>query len=126
MKLPNSNTKNFNAAFARICEVSGMKTQTELAEYLGIRQSSISDAKRRGSIPAQWLLSILNNEGVNPAWILTGNGAKYLVPSSLPPSPCCLLPLSGAELSRCIQRTLMCTADNLADELRELAGIPQN
>ena len=37
----------FDAAYARICEVCGMKTQTELSAYLGIRQSSISDAKRR-------------------------------------------------------------------------------
>lgn len=31
----------FDAAYARICEVCGMKTQTELSAYLGIRQSSI-------------------------------------------------------------------------------------
>ena len=42
----------FDAAYARICEVCDMKTQTELSAYLGIRQSSISDAKRRMMIPA--------------------------------------------------------------------------
>lgn len=44
----------FDAAYARICEVCGMKTQTDLSAYLGIRQSSISDsdAKRRMMIPA--------------------------------------------------------------------------
>ena len=74
----------FDAAYARICEVCGIKTQTELSTYLGIRQSSISDAKRRMMIPAAWLLTLLTREGVNPAWILTGGGSKFLVPASLP------------------------------------------
>ena len=58
----------FDAAYARICKVCGMKTQTELSAYLGIRQSSISDsdAKRRMMIPAAWLLTLLTREGVNP------------------------------------------------------------
>ena len=43
-----------DAAYARSCEGCGMKTQTDLSAYLGIRQSSISDsdAKRRMMIPA--------------------------------------------------------------------------
>ena len=76
----------FDAAYARICEVCGVKTQTELSAYLGIRQSSISDAGRRNAVPAAWLLTILSRERVNPAWTLTGEGPRYLVPSSLPPS----------------------------------------
>ena len=56
----------FDAAYARICEVCGMKTQTELSAYLGIRQSSISDAKRRVAVPAAWLLTLLTREGLNP------------------------------------------------------------
>ena len=51
---------------ARLCEVCGMKTQTELSAYLGIRQSPISDAKRRVVVPAAWLLTLLTREGVNP------------------------------------------------------------
>ena len=41
----------FDAAYARICEVCGAKTQTALSAYLGIRQSSISDAKKRMVVP---------------------------------------------------------------------------
>lgn len=37
-----------------------------LSAYLGIRQSSISDAKRRVVVPAAWLLTLLTREGVNP------------------------------------------------------------
>ena len=99
----------FDAAYARICEVCGMKTQTELSAYLGIRQSSISDAKQRMMSPAAWLLTLLTREGVNPAWILTGGGSKFLVPASLPPSaPTLLLArLAGPELEQRIRAGLI-------------------
>ncbi|MCC8193211.1 MAG: hypothetical protein LIP28_00995 [Deltaproteobacteria bacterium] len=46
-----------------------------------MRQSSISDAKRRKSIPAEWLLKLLRHDQSNPDWILTGQGARYLRPA---------------------------------------------
>lgn len=113
----------FDAAYARICEVCGMKTQTELSAYLGIRQSSISDAKRRMMIPAAWLLTLLTREGVNPAWILTGGGSKFLVPASLPPSASTLLlaRLAGPELEQRIRAGLMSATECIAEEIRALA-----
>ena len=68
------------SAFARIFEITECTTQIELAEMLNIRQSSISDAKRRGAIPPDWQVKLLRLKGVNPDWILTGEGAKYLGP----------------------------------------------
>ena len=70
----------FSEAYARMCEILGVRTQVELAETLGIRQSSISDAKRRDAVPACWLLTLLERYQINPSWLLTGAGAKYLVP----------------------------------------------
>ena len=64
----------------RVFEAAGCRTQTELADVLGIRQSSISDAKKRGSVPAEWLLKLLLLKGVNPVWIMTGQGAQWLQP----------------------------------------------
>ena len=40
----------FDAAYARICKVCGMKTQTELSAYLGIRQSSMRVHAAAGSL----------------------------------------------------------------------------
>ena len=115
----------FDAAYARICKVCGMKTQTDLSAYLGIRQSSISDsdAKRRMMIPAAWLLTLLTREGVNPAWILTGGGSKFLVPASLPPSaPTLLLArLAGPELEQRIRAGLMSVTECIAEDIRALA-----
>ena len=60
----------------RIQAVTGCGTQRELGRFLGINQSAISDAKRRGTIPAEWLLTLLRGKGINPDWILTGKGAR--------------------------------------------------
>ncbi len=66
------------SALERIFQAAGCRTQQQLAEFLDIRQSAITDAKRRGAIPADWLLKLLRIQGVNPDWILTGKGVHYL------------------------------------------------
>lgn len=71
----------FDDIMMRIRKETGARTQVELAAMLGIRQSSISDAKRRGSVPADWQLKLLEGYGMNPLWLMTGQGARYLVPS---------------------------------------------
>lgn len=63
---------------SRVFESAGCRTQIELAKLLGIRQSSISDAKKRNSIPAEWLVTLLRLRNVNPEWILSGTGPKFL------------------------------------------------
>lgn len=70
----------FEDALRRIHMVAGTRTQVQLAEALGVRQSSISDAVRRRSIPAPWLLALLRLHQVNPDWILSGCEPKYLRP----------------------------------------------
>ena len=72
------------ARLARVFEAAGCRTQLELAAVLDIRQSSISDAKRRGAIPSDWLVKLLQQRGVNPDWILDGIGPKFLAPSDNP------------------------------------------
>lgn len=67
--------------YKRIKFITNSRNQTETAEYLGIRQSSISDAKKRLRIPAEWLWKIWQKTGTSPDWVLTGNGPQFLVPS---------------------------------------------
>ena len=64
---------------ARVFTIAGCRTQVELAEVLGIRQSSIADAKRRGRVPPGWLLTLLRLHGVNPDWITKGARPKFLI-----------------------------------------------
>lgn len=75
------------AALERIRAVTGCRTQTGLADFLGISQSSVSDAQRRGIIPVQWLLKLLRGQGINPDWVLTGEGARCLRPDEADGSP---------------------------------------
>ena len=62
----------FEAALERIKLATGAYTQVQLAEVLGVRQSSISDAKRRCSIPPDWFLKLYRSHGLDPNWISDG------------------------------------------------------
>lgn len=72
------NTLGYEAVFKRLQEATGCTTQNALAQFLGVRQSSVSDAVRRHSIPSDWLLKLLQKERINPDWILSGQGAEKL------------------------------------------------
>jgi len=68
----------FDEALERIKRATGARTQVDLAAILGIRQSSISDAKRRQSIPADWLLKLYRSHGLNPDWVTSGEQPQVL------------------------------------------------
>ncbi|XPV76518.1 MAG: LexA family transcriptional regulator [Desulfovibrio sp.] len=71
----------FEEALDRIKKATGARTQVQLAEVLDVRQSSISDAKRRCSIPAEWFLKLYRSHGLDPDWIADGVEPVYLNPS---------------------------------------------
>lgn len=81
---PQETTSAFDEQMERIHLVTRTRTQAELAEFFGVRRSSVSDARRRGNIPAEWLVAILLARNVHPEWILTGNGPCRL---PVPPPP---------------------------------------
>jgi hypothetical protein len=68
----------FDEALERVKRATGARTQVDLAGILGIRQSSISDAKRRQSIPADWLLKLYRSHGLNPDWVTGGEAPQVL------------------------------------------------
>ncbi len=82
MDISNSVT-SFDAQMERIRLITGTRTQLELAALLGVKQSSISDAKRRGRIPSGWLVMLMRYKHANPDWILTGSGPVFV---SFPPT----------------------------------------
>ena len=64
-------------ALQRFFEAVECRTQAELAEFLGIKQSSISDAKKKND--SSRLASHCAAEKRNQTdWILTGQGARML------------------------------------------------
>lgn len=68
----------FQEVYDRIRHATNARTQTELAAVLEIRQSSISDAKRRNSVPADWYMKLFEKFGLNPDWIKSGMGPMFL------------------------------------------------
>ncbi len=69
---------SFSEAYERIKFATHTRTQVELAKVLDIRQSSISDAKRRNSVPADWIMKLFEKFGLNPDWLKQGVGPMYL------------------------------------------------
>lgn len=62
----------FEDAYARIQAATRTRTQTEIANLLGIKQSSISDAKKKNTIPDGWLITLYRSLGLEPDWVLYG------------------------------------------------------
>ena len=64
----------FVDVFQRIRSATRTRTQGELAAILGIRQSSISEAKQRKKIPPNWYVKLFEKFGLSQDWLLTGIG----------------------------------------------------
>jgi len=65
---------DFALQYDRILAATGCRTYSDLARILGIKQAAVSDVKRRKSIPAEWLLNLLEKMGISPEWIRSGAG----------------------------------------------------
>lgn len=64
----------FESFFERVAAVTGIRSQTELAATLGINRSAVTQAKKKGSIPANWVLGLSRKFGLNPDWLEKGIG----------------------------------------------------
>ncbi len=67
-----------NDILDRIRQACEIKTNTQLAEVLGISQTSVSKAKTKGHIPSDWIVAISHKYGISADWILYGTGPKKL------------------------------------------------
>ena len=68
---------SFEAVYARMLFAAGIRTQTELARLLDMKQASISEAKKRGSIPAEWCMRLYDTCGIRFDWQRFGTGPVY-------------------------------------------------
>lgn len=64
-------TNNFSEIFNRLKPL-GIVTQQQLAKALGITQSAIADAKRRGSFPKGWAVDISQTYNIDLNDLLKG------------------------------------------------------
>ncbi len=68
----------FNGFMDKLKKELGIETQTELAKILDISQGNISEAKKRDSIPAEWLVKLCRSHRLNPMWLADGIEPKYI------------------------------------------------
>ena len=54
------------STFERLLEAAGCESDRELADFLGVRLSFVTEARRNQRIKAEWLLTVLRRSGVNP------------------------------------------------------------
>lgn len=84
---------DFDGVFERIKKVTGWRTQSALADHLGITQGAIGGAKTRGKFPLEWAWKISQEFGVSFEFIMKGkdqsfgdfvreDGVPYLVKSA--------------------------------------------
>lgn len=67
-----------DSLIGRIFEVTGISSQTELADALCINRSGITHARRKNVIPDRWIVKLYRRFGLNPVWIESGTGTVFL------------------------------------------------
>lgn len=75
--------------WSRLRSVSGeteIRTQSDLAAALDLRNATITDAKKRDSVPLAWCILLMESKGLSPQWLATGDGKPFL-PMAGTPSP---------------------------------------
>ena len=75
--------KNFQTFFDRVSGALGVKSLSELAEILRVNRSSITQARKKDSVPANWLLALFRSHGLNPDWLEGKDGPKWLKPADV-------------------------------------------
>lgn len=73
-ELSNFSANQFERVFSRMMKAVGTNKAADVAEALGISQSSVSGSKRRGNIPDSWYAIIADKFGVSIDWLRTGDG----------------------------------------------------
>lgn len=68
----------FDRFIARVAEATGISSQSELADALGVNRSAITQARHKGVVPEKWLLLLFRTHGLSPDWLETGRGQVYL------------------------------------------------
>jgi phage repressor protein C with HTH and peptisase S24 domain len=70
--------KNFQPFFERVSGALSITSLSELADILNVNRSSITQARKKDSVPANWLLELFRSHGLNPDWLEGGNGPQWL------------------------------------------------
>jgi len=70
----------FNIFFERVSKPLGITSLTELADILKVNRSAITQARKKDSVPANWLLELFRCYRLNPDWLEGGSGPQFIKP----------------------------------------------
>lgn len=73
-------SSRFDQFLKRLTQTTGISSQSELASALGVNRSAITQARKKNTIPAKWLLQMFRSFSLNPDWLETGIGAPFIDP----------------------------------------------
>lgn len=68
----------------RMAEATGSKRETNLAAWLGVTPQSVSNAKKKGSIPPAWVMDVALKTAVSLDWLYFGEGQMQRGESASP------------------------------------------
>ncbi len=68
----------FNIFFERVSKPLGITSLAELADILKVNRSAITQARKKDSVPANWMLELFRRYGLNPDWLEGGSGPQFL------------------------------------------------
>jgi phage repressor protein C with HTH and peptisase S24 domain len=64
----------FDIFFERVIQATGLRTLSDLADLLEVNRSAGTQARKKDSVPATWLLHLYREKGLNPDWLEGGRG----------------------------------------------------
>jgi phage repressor protein C with HTH and peptisase S24 domain len=64
----------FDIFFERVIQATGLRTLSDLADLLEVNRSAVTQARKKDSVPATWLLHLYREKGLNPDWLEGGPG----------------------------------------------------
>ncbi len=68
----------FKDAFNRVRLETEIQNQEQLATFLGIKQASVSGAKKRGQFPRGWAEKVAKHYNLSYEWIMEGTEPKRI------------------------------------------------
>ncbi|MGE0087783.1 MAG: S24 family peptidase [Desulfococcaceae bacterium] len=67
----------FEIFLSRVYAATGIRSQNELALFLKVNRSAITQAKKKGLVPENWIFKLSRSFDLNPDWLEKGIGHQH-------------------------------------------------